>query len=77
MNIRLNTDCVLKLVCAVFLASAIGISAIGADASSCFTTRLDSDVTVIDISNGQFCDEVEPSDFGRGRPGMRFLKDVA
>lgn len=77
MNIRLNTDGVLNLDCAVFLASAIGFSAIGEDAKGCFASRPDSGATVIDISNERLCDVDEPSDSGRGRPGMRFLKDVA
>ena len=77
MNFRLNTDGVVKLACAVFLASAIGFSAIGADAKGCFASRLDGGDTVIDISKGRFCDTDERNYAGRGRPGMRFLNDAA
>jgi hypothetical protein len=77
MIIRLNADGVLKLTCAVFLASAIGFSAVGAEANSCFVSRLDGGMTVIDLSEGRHCDADVSSESGRGRPGMRFLMDVA
>lgn len=73
MNIRLNTAGVLKVACALFLASTIGCSAAGANADDCFATRLDSGDTVIDIGKGRLCDAEDLSDSGRGRPGMRFM----
>ena len=77
MNIRVNTDGVLNLACAVLLASAVVFSAIGAEATGCFAPRPDHGATVLDIHNGQVCDADESLESGRGRPGMRFLLDVA
>lgn len=77
MNLRVNRDGVLKLVCALLLASAIGSFATGADASGCLATRLDGGTTIIDISKGVHCDADRPNDAGRGRPGMSLLNEVA
>lgn len=77
MNIRMHRDGVLKLACTLLLASAIGSSTTGADASGCFATRFDGGTTIIDISKGVHCDAERPSDAGRGRPGMSLLSEVA
>lgn len=77
MTIRMNLGGVLKLACAVLLASAIGFSATGASASDCFAIRHDSGTIVIDISKGMRCDAGEGNDAERDRPGVRFLSDLA
>lgn len=73
MDIRLNTAGILKIACALFLASTIGSSAASANANGCFATQLDSGDTVIDISRGRLCNAEDLSAAGRGRPGMRFM----
>ncbi len=77
MNIHLNRDGVLKFACAMFLASALGVSTTGAEASGCVVTRSDAGTTIIDISKGMHCDAKEPRDAGWGRPGTGFVSEVA
>jgi hypothetical protein len=71
MDIRLNQDGVLNLVCAAFLAIAIGFSAFGGSARGCAAPRLEQG----EIGKPNPCEVAEPGKSGQGRPGMRFLSD--
>jgi len=79
MNIRLNSDGVLKLACALFLAGAIGFPASASATDHCgAAARTNSgEIVFVDINNGRLCDMDEPNNAGRGRPGMRFVNDLA
>jgi hypothetical protein len=73
MDLRLNWDSVFHLVCAVFLASAIGFTALGGSASSCAAPRLERGDSVPDTGAQHRCGMSEHIDAGRGRPGMRLM----
>ncbi len=73
MDIRLNGDGVLNLVCAAFLVGALGFSAVGASTSGCAAPRLERGEPVADSGDQHPCDVAETRIVGRGRPGMRML----
>jgi len=77
VDIHLNREGVLNLACAALLASAIGFSAIDARADDCSILGPHIGDSVAGDNNRLFCDAAESSDPLPGRPGMRFLKNLA
>ncbi|MEZ4505401.1 MAG: hypothetical protein R2848_05870 [Thermomicrobiales bacterium] len=73
MDLRFKRERVVRVVCALFFAAAIGIPVIGAAAASSVLPRFDRDDVILDTGNQHPCGEIEQSDSGGVRPGMRFM----
>lgn len=74
MGIQLNTNGVLGLACAVFLAGAIGFGAMSERADECATPRADRSASIATTDDQQPCEVAEHGETRSGRPGLRFME---